>query len=64
MVPEVNEPCCGRASTENFSTSPGIGSVPVRVICTGVPELVRIFLLSTVGGVFESCPYALRVRLI
>jgi hypothetical protein len=49
VVPEINVPCCARASTENFSTSPGIGSVPVRVSCIGVTELVRIFLLSAVG---------------
>src|SRR5690242_11041747 len=53
IVPWVNEPCCGRDTTENFNTSPGIGSVPVKVICTGAPALVCIFLLSAVGaGVF------------
>src|SRR5438874_3789070 len=49
---EVNVPCCGRAITENFSVSPGIGSVPVRVIVTGVPALVEMVLLSAVGGLF------------
>ena len=39
-------------TTENFSVSPRIGSVPVRVIVTGVPALVEMVLLSAVGGLF------------
>ena len=32
--------------------SPGIGSVPVRVIVTGVPVLVWMFMLLAVGALF------------
>ena len=41
----MSVPCCGRPTTENFNTSPGIGSAPVRVIRTYVPILVWMLLL-------------------
>ncbi|MGC1928961.1 MAG: hypothetical protein WA667_08300, partial [Candidatus Nitrosopolaris sp.] len=46
----VTVPCYAFPTTENFSTSPGMGSVPVRVIPIGVSLLVWIVLLSAVGG--------------
>src|SRR5215469_16777240 len=48
-VPVVKVPCCGGVTTVNVSRSPAIGSVPVRVICTGAPEFVWIFSLLAVG---------------
>jgi hypothetical protein len=54
-VPAVTVPCCGRPTRENFSISPEMGSVPVRVICTGLPLLVWIVLLSAEGWNGGGC---------